>query len=262
MKLNVLIAYWKLKRAAKRLERAKTMDKKYSAATTLWKALIAFLVTLGATNAAVLSAVEIPATWDQFKAQWPTLLISLIVAALKAYANWRKNRDKKDDAPHPLVPSAGIVLLCALTGLMGCKTWVDSAGTRHFAADWEIINQSREDVRPYIKEGVAMALRYYEAKQQDKEAVKEQRMRRAALFGGAVAFANEYRQNQDVEAAKEAANTVLVALGVDAKIEDLAVEAIMSPSAERTSDFDLMVEVLTGIDRIGNTTVVPMGDST
>lgn len=259
MKLNVLIAYWKLKRAAKRLERAKTMDKKYSAATTLWKALIAFLVTLGATNAAVLSAVEIPATWDQFKAQWPTLLISLIVAALKAYANWRKNRDKKDDAPHPLVPSAGIVLLCALTGFMGCKTWIDAAGARHLAADWEVIAQSREQLQPYVKEGVAMALRYFEAKQADKDAQKEQRMRRAALLGAAVAFANEYRANQDIAQAKEAANVVLASLGFEENVEDLLTEILLQPRVESTSDLDLMIQAFTGTGEIN---LMPMDDST
>jgi len=67
-----------------------TQPKRYRPCITLRKALTTWASTTIATGAGV-AAVKFPGSWLELKATWPTLIIPVALAALRAYRNWRKH---------------------------------------------------------------------------------------------------------------------------------------------------------------------------
>lgn len=66
----------------------------YSAMKTLIKAGLAFLGTMLGGSVAVVANVGMPETWDEFKSQWPVIVVSLGIGVWRAVDNWRKQRAK------------------------------------------------------------------------------------------------------------------------------------------------------------------------
>lgn len=65
-------------------------NRHYRASVTLWKALWAFIAVFAGAGAGI-AAVELPETWEQFRATWPAIAVPLAIAVWRALENWRKN---------------------------------------------------------------------------------------------------------------------------------------------------------------------------
>lgn len=65
-------------------------NKRYRPAVTAKKALCTWLGTSIAATAAV-TTVKFPSSWLELKATWPTLIVPILLAGLRAYRNWRKH---------------------------------------------------------------------------------------------------------------------------------------------------------------------------
>jgi len=122
---------------AARWKGSKSVNKKYEASTTLWKAFLTFLATCLGGGALqfvqALQSVEMPSTIEQLKAMWPTYAIALALAILKAIDNWRKNSGVTTRTVAKLIiifVAAGLVVVP-----LGCKTTVQPDGTRIIEAD-------------------------------------------------------------------------------------------------------------------------------
>ena len=100
---------WRLKRVHKRLLRRADLaaermedimgrtDEQYRAATTVWKAVWTFIGTSLCAGGAV-AAIQLPETWEEFRAAWPALIVPLGLAIWRAVENYRKNR-RNDGLP-------------------------------------------------------------------------------------------------------------------------------------------------------------------
>lgn len=71
---------------------------RYRPALTLKKALYTWLATTVAATAGI-AAVDFPLSWLELRAQWPTLIVPLALAALRAYRNWRKHNPSSPPLP-------------------------------------------------------------------------------------------------------------------------------------------------------------------
>lgn len=102
-------------------------NKDYQARLTLYKAVREFIKVTFGLSAGIL-AVAPPETFEDFKRQWPVLLVSLALALWKALENYRKNRTLGPDPKWRWFPSlrgkVGMLLfsIVPIFALTGCAT--------------------------------------------------------------------------------------------------------------------------------------------
>lgn len=101
----------------------------YNPSVTLWKGVWAYLASIGVVGATDVAAVGIPATWEEFAAKWPALLVALLPAVWRVVENYRKNGGggrapmwEWRDVPRKIWP------LCLLIGVCACFSGCLTAG--------------------------------------------------------------------------------------------------------------------------------------
>lgn len=96
-----------------------TKHEGYRLSLTLWKALWTFLQTSIGVGAGVI-AIEMPASWEEFQAQWPVLLVPVAIATARALNNARKHLEW---FRLPWEKAAAVLLTCAVL-VSGCASHV------------------------------------------------------------------------------------------------------------------------------------------